>query len=116
EWDDTYEFPPYIKFLPEQMRRELTKAREDYGKIVCRCRQVSEGEIVDVIRLTPGVNDVDAIKRRLGVTGGHCGGTYCLPKIMEILAREKGILPQYVKKSADKEKAFFVSVKGGDVR
>ena len=116
EWDDTYEFPPYIKFLPEAMRREITKAREDYGKIVCRCREVSEGEIVDFIRFTPGVNDVDAIKRRLGVTGGHCGGTYCLPKIMEILAKEKGILPQHVKKSADKEKAFFVFVKGGDVR
>jgi len=113
DWDDTYEFPPYIKFFPEEMRLELTRTRDDYGKIVCRCREVSEGEIVDVIRLTPGVNDVDAIKRRLGVTGGHCGGTYCLPKIMEILAREKGILPEYVKKSADKGKAFFV-YKGGD--
>jgi len=113
EWDDTFQFPPYIKFLPEEMRMELTRSREDYGKIVCRCRQVSEGEIIDVIRLTPGVNDVDAIKRRLGVTGGHCGGAYCLPKIMEILAREKGILPHRVKKSADRERSFFV-VEGGE--
>ncbi len=116
EWDDTFHFPPYLKFLPDEMRRELIQSRKDYGKIVCKCRQVSEGEIVDVIRLTPGVNDVDAIKRRLGVTGGHCGGTYCLPKIMEIFAREKGLMPTNVKKSADKKLSYFVvDYEGGEL-
>lgn len=114
EWDDTYKFPPYIKWLPLEMRKELMKSNPTYGRIVCRCREVSEGEVRDVIRFTPGVNDIDSIKRRLGVTGGHCGGTFCLTKLMEILAKEKGILPEYVKKSLDKKDSYYVFPKVGD--
>lgn len=69
-----------------------------YGKVVCRCCRVSEAQIVDVIHRNPGARSLDAIKRRTGATMGRCQGGFCTPKIMEILERELGMLPQDITK------------------
>lgn len=57
-----------------------------YGRIVCRCAGISEGEVVDAIRR--GATTLDGIKRRAGTGMGRCQGGFCSTRIMEILARE----------------------------
>jgi glycerol-3-phosphate dehydrogenase len=69
---------------PEQVD-ETIRADSDYGKIVCRCAQISKGEILDVIK-ADDIHTVDGVKRRLGVGNGECKGTRCSIKIAEILA------------------------------
>ena len=59
-----------------------------YGRIVCRCAGISEGEVVDAIRR--GATTLDAVKRRAGTGMGRCQGGFCSTRIMEILARELG--------------------------
>ncbi len=59
-----------------------------YGRIVCRCAGISEGEIVDAIHR--GASTLDAIKRRAGTGMGRCQGGFCSTRIMEILSRELG--------------------------
>ena len=60
-----------------------------YGKIVCRCCGISEGEIIDAIR--SGAKTLDAVKRRTEATSGRCQGSFCMERIVEIIARELNI-------------------------
>lgn len=76
--------------------RDMNKAEIDkvvsldknYGKMVCLCQKISEGEIIDAIRRPLGARTVEGIKRRTGATMGSCQGAYCFNKIARILARE----------------------------
>ena len=72
-------------------RSELIKEKPEYGRIVCRCEEVSEGEIIDAIRREPGARSMDGIKRRVRQGMGRCQAGFCTPKTMEILSRELGI-------------------------
>lgn len=64
-----------------------------YGKIVCRCEQVSEGEIIDCIRRKCGARSVMAVKKRVRPGMGKCQGGFCEPLVVKILAKELGISP-----------------------
>ena len=73
--------------------------RPEYGRIICRCENISEGEIIDAIRRMPGAKSMDGIKRRVRQGMGRCQAGFCTPKAMEILARELGISVTEVKKN-----------------
>lgn len=79
-------------------RDALIKSRPDYGRIVCRCRGVSEGEMVDAIHRSPGAVTVDGVKRRTGAGGGRCQGGFCTQRVIELLARELGCRPEEITK------------------
>lgn len=59
-----------------------------YGRIICRCESITEGEIVDAIHAPAGAMDVDGVKRRTRAGMGRCQGGFCGSKVVEILARE----------------------------
>jgi glycerol-3-phosphate dehydrogenase len=69
-------------------RAEAIRKNPLYGRIICRCETVTEGEIVDAIRRPAGARTVDGIKRRLRAGMGRCQGGFCMPRLVEILARE----------------------------
>ena len=69
---------------------EAIKVDSRYGKIICGCNNVSEGEIVDCIRRPLGARTVKGVKRRTGAGFGSCHGAACNEKIINILAREMG--------------------------
>lgn len=89
-------FNPYlnkkIEFskLSREEQDRLIKNRPEYGKIICRCETISEGEILDVIHSPIVPITVDAIKRRTRAGMGRCQGGFCQPKVLELLARELG--------------------------
>ena len=70
---------------------ELIKEKPEYGRIVCRCEQVSEGEIRDAIRRPLGAKSLDGVKRRVRAGMGRCQAGFCSPRIMDILAEELGV-------------------------
>ena len=71
--------------------RKIYKADpKKYGRIICRCETVSEGEIVSAIHTNPGATDIDGIKKRTRSGMGRCQGGFCQPFVAEILARELG--------------------------
>lgn len=59
-----------------------------YGRIVCRCEKVTEGEVRDSIRRHAGALDLDGVKRRTRAGMGRCQGGFCSPRIVELLAKE----------------------------
>ncbi len=81
----------FFKNLSVEEQNELIRRIPAYGKIVCRCEQITEGEIVRAIRENPPARDIDAIKRRTRSGMGRCQGGFCQPHVAEILARELGI-------------------------
>jgi len=70
-----------------------------YGKIVCRCEEISEGEILDAIRMNPAALDMDGVKRRTRSGMGRCQGGFCSPYVMELISRELGIPMEQVTKN-----------------
>ena len=78
-----------------------------YGKIICRCEQVTESEILQAIRRPVGAKTLDAVKRRVRAGMGRCQGGFCSPLIIEILARELGIPEEEVRKRG--QKAFMLA-------
>ena len=69
-----------------------------YGKIVCRCEQVTEAEIVEAIHRPVGAKTLDAVKRRVRAGMGRCQSGFCGPQVIAILARELGISEYEVRK------------------
>lgn len=69
----------------------MIKNNPSYGKIICRCETVTEGEILEAIHTNPKPTDLDGIKRRTRAQMGRCQGGFCMPYIVELLARETGM-------------------------
>ena len=69
----------------------LIKENPAYGTVICRCETVTEGEIIDAIRRTPGARSIDGVKRRTRAGMGRCQGGFCSPRVLEILSRELGV-------------------------
>jgi glycerol-3-phosphate dehydrogenase len=87
------------KRLPLDEIAVLVKEKPEYGRIVCRCEQVSEGAIIDAIRRPLGARSLDGVKRRVRAGMGRCQGGFCSPRIMDILAREWGVDPADITKA-----------------
>lgn len=83
---ESYKFREMTK---EQIN-EVINLDNRYGKIVCSCNNVTEGEIVDSIRRPLGARTVKGVKRRTGAGFGSCHGASCNEKIINILSRELG--------------------------
>ena len=79
--------------LPAEERAALIKEHPEYGRIICRCETITEGEIIDSIRRPLGAKSLDGVKRRTRAGMGRCQGGFCGGKVAEILVREKGISP-----------------------
>ena len=99
--------------------RELSKEEKEkaiaknplYGKVVCRCEQVTEGEVVDAIHSPIPALSVDAVKRRTRAGMGRCQGSFCLPRIAKIIAREANIPVEEVVKNSENSKLFVGKAK-----
>lgn len=82
---------PHFATMSDEDRAQLIKTNPLYGKVVCKCEVVTEGEIVDAIRRPVGAKDVDGVKLRTRAGMGKCQSGFCMEKVMEILARERKI-------------------------
>lgn len=89
-----------LKFrdMTDEEKEETIKKDKRYGKIVCRCEIVTEGEIVESINRPAGARTLDGVKRRTRAGMGRCQGGFCTPGVMEILSRELDIPMQKITK------------------
>ncbi len=72
-----------------------------YANVVCRCEHVTEAEIVQSIQRPCGARTVDGVKLRTAAGFGRCHGGFCMPRVMDILARELGRDLQDITKSGE---------------
>lgn len=94
----------FFNNLSDAEKNEIIKKDGRYGKIVCRCEKITEGEIVRAIKENPPAKDIDAVKRRTRAGMGRCQGGFCQPYVAEILSRELGVsLEEVTKKGNNSE-------------
>ena len=80
-----------FKELSMEEKNEIIAKDPSFGKIVCRCEQITEGEILRAIRMNPPAKDIDGVKRRTRSGMGRCQGGFCQPQVAELIAKERGI-------------------------
>lgn len=83
--------PVKLKHMTVEEKNELVKKDSKFGRIICRCETVTEGEIVDCINRPLGATTVKGVKKRIRPGMGRCQGGFCEPLVVSILARELGI-------------------------
>lgn len=76
--------------LSREEQDALIRKDPRYGKIICRCEGITEGEILDAIHSGIVPESIDAIKRRTRAGMGRCQGGFCQPRVLELLAGELG--------------------------
>lgn len=90
--------------LSVEEKNEIIAKDKRFGRIICRCEGVTEGEIVEAIHQNPKATTVDGVKRRTRARMGRCQGGFCTSYITEILARELGVTEEEIALSADRSK------------
>ena len=82
-----------FKELSGEERAALIGRDPAYGRVICRCETVTEGEILAALRSPIPPRSVDGVKRRVNAGMGRCQGGFCGPRVVELLSRELGISP-----------------------
>jgi len=88
-------------------QKKLIEQRPEYGRIVCRCETITEGEIIDSINRPLGAKSLDGVKRRTRAGMGRCQGGFCSPRVMEIISRETGMPVQKITKNGGDSRIVF---------
>lgn len=80
-----------FKNLSAKEKNELIRKDPRYGRVVCRCETITEGEIVAALHSPIPPRSINGVKRRCNAGMGRCQGGFCGPRVQEIIARELGI-------------------------
>ncbi len=99
--------PVRFRHMSTEERAKLIEKNKSYGRIVCRCETITEGEILDAIHAPAGARDVDGVKRRTRAGMGRCQGGFCGSKVVEILARELGVPMNEITKFGGESKIMY---------
>ena len=99
--------PVRFRHMSTEERAKLIEKNKAYGRIVCRCETITEGEILDAIHAPAGARDVDGVKRRTRAGMGRCQGGFCGSKVVEILARELGVSMNEITKFGGESKIMY---------
>lgn len=84
----SYEF---FKKMSIEEKNALIKERPEFGKIICRCEEVTLGEIIEAIRTNPPARTIDAVKLRTRAGMGRCQSGFCQPSVLQIIMDEYGV-------------------------
>ena len=98
-FDGTRANPHAFRDMSDEEKDAFIKENPAYGKIVCRCETISEGEIRAAIRTNPPATDIDGVKRRTRSGMGRCQGGFCMPYVMRLLAEENNVPMETITKN-----------------
>jgi glycerol-3-phosphate dehydrogenase len=98
EWNPIRRARPRFRDMLPVEQKLLIESHPSYGRIICRCENVTEGEIIAEIHAPVPARTYDAIKRRTWLGTGRCQGGFDTARVVEILARELGVSPLEVSK------------------
>ncbi len=105
-----------FKHLSHEERAAAIAKNPLYGRIVCRCETITEGEIVDALHRPLPPRSIDGVKRRCGSGMGRCQGGFCGPRVQQIIARELGVPQEQVMMDRAGTAIITGETKGGCTR
>ncbi len=103
----------YVPFLKRDAveQRRLLAADPSFGRVVCRCEGITEGDVRAVLAGPLPPSTLDGVKRRLRVGMGRCQGGFCMPRVVPAMADAMGISPGDVLKGEGSGRCVQRSVK-----
>ena len=102
-----------FKELTTSQKAALIEEDPAYGRVVCRCETVTEGEILACLRTPIPPRSLDGVKRRVNTGMGRCQGGFCGPRVMELLSRELGVSPDRIPQDRADTRILMCRTKGG---
>ena len=102
-----------FKELPPEKRAALVEREPAYGRVICRCETVTEGEILEALHGPIPPVSVDGVKRRVNAGMGRCQGGFCGPRVVDILARELRKSPGEIVQDQTGSRLLDRETKGG---
>ena len=102
-----------FKELSPAEKAALVEREPAYGRVICRCETVTEGEILEALQSPIPPCSVDAVKRRVNAGMGRCQGGFCAPRVVEILCRELGLSPDEIMQDRAGTQMLYEETKGG---
>lgn len=91
DWRPAWQPPQPFRLMEMEARAQAVRGNPGWGRIICRCEQVTEAEIRAAINRPVGATTVDGIKRRTRAGMGRCQSSFCTPRVLAILSEELGI-------------------------
>ena len=85
--------------MTDEQRAAAIAQNPAYGRIICRCETVTEGDLLDAMRSPLPAKDIDMLKRRTRAGMGRCQGGFCSPRAAVLLAKEQGVTLDKINKN-----------------
>ncbi|MBQ7822258.1 MAG: NAD(P)/FAD-dependent oxidoreductase [Clostridia bacterium] len=101
----------HFRDMTDDEKNEAIKNDPAYGRIICRCETVTEGDIVEAIHSPLGSSSLDMIKRRTRAGMGRCQGGFCSVRVVDIIARELGVDMSEVVKDSPASRLLYGKTK-----
>ena len=90
-WNPIRPARPRFRNMTHAERQALCQIDPAFGRVICRCENVTEGEIIREIHAPIPATTYDALKRRTWLGTGRCQGGFDMSRVVAILSRELGI-------------------------
>jgi len=88
-WKRCVPAPRRLFSLPEEEQDKKVKENPAFGRVVCRCELVTEGDIEEAIEY--GARTLDGVKFRTRAGMGRCQGGFCTSRIVQMLAEHQKV-------------------------
>lgn len=107
---------PVLNKLSNEERDRLIRENPDYGEIVCRCEEISKGEILDALKSPICVPTIDGIKKRVRPGMGRCQGGFCMPLVTKIISEFLQVPEEQVCKAGTGSEILLRDTKAEDTK
>jgi len=114
-WNPIRKPIPELATMSMGERRKWIETWKEYGEIICRCEEISRGEIVDALSGPISVDTIDGVKRRVRAGMGRCQGGFCMPLVMEIIHDIKELPIESITKKSGNSKIAVHETKHREV-
>jgi len=88
--------------MTDEERAQAVRRNPAYGKIVCRCETITEGDLLDCMDSPIPALTLDMLKSRTRAGMGRCQGGFCSPRVAALIAEhEKTTLDKVTKRGGN---------------
>lgn len=111
----TKQIEPYFLFkdLSSAKQNELIKTNPCYGELICKCENITKGDILFALNRPLKINSLDGVKRRVRAGMGRCQSGFCMMPVAEIISKTRKIPLEQVLKENQGSNLVIGNIRGG---